>query len=884
MSYHGWTPDFRSLVVGILIMPVFAALLFIVAKYIRKWSRFLADGILSLVGRFIMHELASALTLKRYCKLQLAGTSKFLHVPSSGDVQVEVDRVYVTLLLEGAGTGQTSFSHADIYKAGNRIRVVGDPGSGKSSLVKRLFRDACSSAVERPRKGRLPILVELRNLEVDDGVEDKGLGDWFLRELRSRAELSKVYEMGECFDACAGTEGLLVLLDGLDEVSSSAYPRVSEAIRGLGDKLYHLGEKNVAILTMRSQFHQQIRDDYRDAFPRVLSLRPFSPSDIYEFLTRRPFDSGSQQSVSRIYKNLTDRPTLREMCSNPLVLSNYVAEDQSSVQAVPHETRTEFYKKVAEELIIKRRLKQTGRGKAPTKRREQRERILGRLALEHLLDPNQPANLLSWADALRVVGDVLSCDQQAAASRFREIAKDTGLVSEEREGETFRFIHLTLCEFLAAFEAVQGREAGWSELISAHGKFVGSGQAQARSRLAEVIPFACGLLPRVKRSGAVDDVSVLPDAHTLALSFLETKQYDHPSWPLFVDSEQSALLETPEERWDGAWLRRLHLFNVIVRDANECGSYMPTAGGTIDLPAFFRTLASKQKDSLGKVLSSYASQDAAAAFRLAEVCNLDLPVDFQELVISNCDQPPFFALVKEQALRDTHRINLWAELLCEAALESRLVAKWLADIEPSADLGGAISELKPEGRWFQRLSLKPSLYSQLFSIALGVPAPRTDSTKLLNLARLLPPPKRFMVWYFTAVALLLASILALIPVVPLVDRTNSPGLNLLGVAAFLLAGALIAASTYFLMRGWFNRLGYRQILQMGDDLVSIPVSVGFAGLLLSLATVVPRSGVLVLFEIILGSVPRSRGSYIREGAFLPKRYAVHAREIFRQRP
>jgi hypothetical protein len=70
------------------------------------------------------------------------------------------------------------------------------------------------------------------------------LGEWFLKHLRSEVETSKVFQMSECFDTYAQDAGLLVLLDGLDEVPSTHYPRIQRAIQALSDKLHQMGESN----------------------------------------------------------------------------------------------------------------------------------------------------------------------------------------------------------------------------------------------------------------------------------------------------------------------------------------------------------------------------------------------------------------------------------------------------------------------------------------------------------------------------------------------------------------------------------------------------------------------------------------------------------------
>jgi GTPase SAR1 family protein len=427
-----WKFDFRTALIMMVVTPLLIFLLKIVLKHLKRWSGYLLEGAMYWFSRSIMHSLSGALTLRRYCRLQLAAWNQYLHVPSSLDITLDIDRVYVTLILERQGGIEGRFTHADLLRAGNRIRVIGDPGSGKSSLVKRLFRDACHKAIKNPRRAQLPVFLELKNLNIPADVADASIGQWLLKKLRDDAKTSAVYQMGECFESYAETVGLLVLLDGLDEVSTSNYHRVQLAIQQLSSELARFSELNNIVLTMRTQFHQQIKDVYRDSFALAMFLKPFSPSDIYEFLTRWPFGEHADQSIARIYSDLTDRPTLREMCTNPLILSMYVADDQAAGHLVAPETRTEFYSKVTEELIVRRRLQQTRPAVAYTKLREQRERILGRIAYEHLLDPEQPTNSLQWSDAIAVVRDVMGCPEVDAEALFRELARETGLITEER--------------------------------------------------------------------------------------------------------------------------------------------------------------------------------------------------------------------------------------------------------------------------------------------------------------------------------------------------------------------------------------------------------------------------------------------------------------------
>jgi hypothetical protein len=755
-SLKGWKLDLTTMVITVLISPFLLFLLKILLRYLKNWGGYLLEGGLYWLSRSFKRSLAGAMTLKRYCRLQLSGSSKYLYVPSRQDAQLEIDKVYVTLTLERQGGEQSKYSHDDIVSAGNRIRVIGDPGSGKSSLIKRLFRDSCIKAIKSPAKSRLPILLELKNLKIPTELNDSRLGDWLYTQLQEDAERMAVYQMAECFNTYAQTAGLLLLLDGLDEVSTSDYLRVQKAILQLSNKLALYSDKTVIILTMRTQFHQQIKDSYRDDFAQALFLSPFSPSDIYKFLMRWPFKEKPEHHVARIYKELTDRPTLREMCSNPLVLSMYVAEDQAVGHLIAPESRTEFYSKVTEELIFRRRLKQTGHTAAVSALREQRERILGRLAYEHLLDSDQPANSLPWSAAVRVVREVLKCTEAEAEATFRELAKETGLVTEERPQQTFRFIHLTFCEFLAAFEAIQGRQDGWDTIIQTHKKFQRDDQPQLRSRLAEVIPFSSGLLPRVNRHNALTEVTKLQDSRLTAFCFLETKLYEHEAWSKFAESERAALSSTPEEQWDEQWLRRLHLFNVVVSDAASCSNHMPSITTTVDLTLFFETLVGKQRSSLATLLSAYASQDAAAAFRLAEICKINIAENFPDIVINHCDQFPFFSLVKEQIHNDNERAEVWVCLLVEAALRFPIVAQWLLDSEQVDNLSKYRKCVAKKKNWEKSRLFRTKKITYLRYITIAVNSGYKDnSITMLTFLRCLVVPRSF---HFSLALLLLAMI------------------------------------------------------------------------------------------------------------------------------
>lgn len=205
---------------------------FIVVKAIRgklgDWLRRWMEGLLYLPEGWIRVRLARQFTIKRYCRLRL-GDDKFrlLSVPAANsEIKLDVDRAFVPLRLEHGSGEKKWLDHVSLLGIGQRIRIIGDPGSGKSSLVKRLLRDACFTALQQPTEARFPVLLELRTLKLPTEESDREkLGDWLWKEVRKEACRADAFKIEECVDAYAKGPGLLLLLDGLDEVASVDYPR-----------------------------------------------------------------------------------------------------------------------------------------------------------------------------------------------------------------------------------------------------------------------------------------------------------------------------------------------------------------------------------------------------------------------------------------------------------------------------------------------------------------------------------------------------------------------------------------------------------------------------------------------------------------------------------
>ncbi|MEW2162993.1 NACHT domain-containing protein [Streptomyces sp. NPDC007084] len=720
--------DLKTVLVTAVVTLVVAPLIYMLARrigsFLRQNVRMWLEAVLFRLAKWSRSSLAKRMSLKEYCRSGLGDPhTRFLQVPGrDGAAHLEADSAFVALKLEN---GAASFVYSgDVLEIQgmSRVRVVGDPGSGKSSLAKKMFRDACREAMALRSGHRLPVLVELKRFTPPKNVTtDKARATWAVKFLRDHVAKVQGFEMGDLFDAYVTGGGLFLILDGLDEVAGSDYPRVAATLRALSGRLVAESPRNSIVLTMRSQFHSQVSGHLEADFPPVFHVRPFSPEDIYVFLTKWPHYAGDKRAeILRLYNNLTDRPTLREMCSNPLVLAMYVSHDQHGAKGVAVDTRTAFYSRVVEELLVARRGRQL---EMPAKSllREQRETIFGRLAFEHMCDPEQAANSLSWARAVDVVADIYGCGKEEAEQRFRDLSKETGLISEERIGESYRFIHLTFCEFFAAKEAAEGRSEGWAELMAAHHAFAANADSYTASRLEEVIPFALALLPRAHRADALRELSDGGvDSLVMGRCFLETQLYDHQSWEVHSAAESAFLSRTPSGSWDDAWLRRLHLFNVVLKESEEwLTAYGRRPRRTLE--DLFRDLVQDDRARLVQLFSSYASVDAPAAMRLAAATGVDLVAEQPGLVVASMSYPPLRAMILEMVETETDFADGLALLVAEAGLRHQSVAvefsreavpQWLAD---------KVAMLDARQWWFRTDihwgAYRPSLYTYCLSYA-----------------------------------------------------------------------------------------------------------------------------------------------------------------------
>src|SRR5579864_2512478 len=224
--------------------------------------------------------------------------------------------------------------------AQNRLVILGDPGLGKSTLLKYL---ALRWAHEPTRS--IALLVELRRTVHESGTID--FLDYLERGTGQTLPLPRVE-----LDSYLKENESLVLFDALDEVIEGRRGDVVLRIIAFARE-YPLAR---IILTTRIHgYHPGSThpEQFRDAKFQQFTLQDFTPDEVDHFIAiwhkeafRQLFDRARYES--RLRKALADSPAIRELSANPLLLTMMAVLNR--VQDLPRD-RARLYERCAELLL-----------------------------------------------------------------------------------------------------------------------------------------------------------------------------------------------------------------------------------------------------------------------------------------------------------------------------------------------------------------------------------------------------------------------------------------------------------------------------------------------------------------------------------------------------
>jgi len=232
----------------------------------------------------------------------------------------------------------------DIYDQLNKqLLILGQPGSGKTTMLLELTRDLLVRAKQDERHW-IPVVFNLSSW----GVDEPGFTDWLKRELKQRYDVPK-----KLAQAWVKNDAILPLLDGLDEVAENRRGACVDAINAFREQhgLVPL------VVCCREREHQLL--DQKLRLNGAVVIQPLTKLQINRTLNCA---GGALQGVREAIAS--DR-TLLELLETPLMLSMvvlaYQGRSAAEIQAIGtvEARRDHLFRAYAQAMLARRQNRQS---------------------------------------------------------------------------------------------------------------------------------------------------------------------------------------------------------------------------------------------------------------------------------------------------------------------------------------------------------------------------------------------------------------------------------------------------------------------------------------------------------------------------------------------
>ncbi len=343
-----------------------------------------------------------------------------------------------------------------IFETGNRNMVfLGDPGAGKSSLLRYLALDWARKFPAERLSTPMPLLIELRQYSRD--CEDKKVNDFldfyhqgnvFFR--LNRVELKKQLESGQ----------VIAMFDGLDEILDPA--RRIEVATDIHRFSIDYHRVRILITSRVMGYKQRV---LKVARFRHFLIQELEANQVKEFISRwhghiytKPQER--ERKKNTLLRAVAESSPIRQLAGNPLLLTLMAIINRS--QELPR-NRVALYKQASHLLMyhwdVERQLRDNDLTPETVDHRD-KEVILRRVA--HFMQQSErglAGNLIYRDDLERIVRLYLveqgMAQPLAMARRVIEHLRVRNFLLCHKGGDWFAFIHRNFLEYFCAAEFVR---------------------------------------------------------------------------------------------------------------------------------------------------------------------------------------------------------------------------------------------------------------------------------------------------------------------------------------------------------------------------------------------------------------------------------------------
>lgn len=231
----------------------------------------------------------------------------------------------------------------DVFdEVGGELIILGEPGSGKTTMMLDLARHLIERA-EEDEAHPIPVVFNLSSWANDR----KPIKLWLVDELNARYQIPR--SIGQAWVA---TDQILPLLDGLDEVRNECRSACAQALNDF--QVSH--GMMPTVVTCRSTEYETLKKKLK--FQGAIVLQPLSATQADDYIDKLNID------LSTIRHLIREDRVLRELINTPLMLSIIVLASQGlTVERRPSITSLEEWRKHLFNIYIQRMIERRGEDK-----------------------------------------------------------------------------------------------------------------------------------------------------------------------------------------------------------------------------------------------------------------------------------------------------------------------------------------------------------------------------------------------------------------------------------------------------------------------------------------------------------------------------------------
>ena len=264
--------------------------------------------------------------LKKYLEKH---KTKFSHLKTllKGTTPVYLYDIYYPVNLKGDNNRIILTNNIKyLFDKGNYITIIGDAGSGKSTLIKHLFLNSIQEQYS------IPVLIELRSLNGTNGnLEEFICQQLFDNKLSMNANiLERLFDKGK----------FVFFLDGFDELNSNIKDTVIKSLISFMSQY----DQNKFILTSRPFSNIENLTIFRNLYVKKLEGK-----DINAFIDLQLKDQ--KEEAEKIKSSLKESKSsyINSFLANPLLLTLYILTFQTNAE-IP-DKKYIFYRRVINALF-----------------------------------------------------------------------------------------------------------------------------------------------------------------------------------------------------------------------------------------------------------------------------------------------------------------------------------------------------------------------------------------------------------------------------------------------------------------------------------------------------------------------------------------------------